>query len=195
MKKRTLSTLIKVSILSAIAFLIMFLEFPLPIFPNFLQLDFSDIPALLGAFAMGPVAGIVIELLKNILHLLKGTTTMGIGEVANFIVGTAFVGTAGAIYKHSKTRKNALISMAAGVIVMTVVASVINYVAILPLYESMMGFSKEMMVAAGSKIFKGITDFNTFVAFSILPFNLLKGVLVALITSLAYKRLSPILHK
>lgn len=196
MEKRTLSTLIKVSVLSAMAFILMYLDFPLPIFPSFLKLDFSDIPALLGAFAMGPVAGIAIELIKNLLIIvIKGSQTALIGELANFIVGAALVGTAGLLYKRSKTRKNALISMAAGVIAMAVVASVANYYVFLPLYETALNFPISAMVEAGAKIYKGITDFNTFVAFSILPFNLFKGVLVAIITFLAYKKLSPILHK
>lgn len=196
MRKRTLSTLIKVSVLSAMAFILMYLDFPLPFFPSFLKLDFSDVPALLGAFAMGPVAGIIIELIKNLLIIvIKGSQTALIGELANFIVGGALVGTAGVLYKHSKTRKNALISIAAGVIAMAVVASVANYYVFLPLYETALNFPIAAMVEAGAKIFKGITDLNTFVAFSILPFNLFKGVLVAIITFLAYKKLSPILHK
>ncbi|MDF2675393.1 MAG: transporter component [Clostridiales bacterium] len=196
MKKRTLSTLIKVSVLSAMAFILMFLEFPLPIFPSFLKLDFSDIPALLGAFAMGPIAGILIEFLKNLLNIVvQGSQTGFIGELANFVVGAAFVGTAGSMYRHSKTRKNALISMIAGVLVMSTIASLTNYFIFLPLYETVLHFPISAMVEAGAKIFKGITDFNSFVAYSILPFNLFKGALVAIITFLAYKRLSPILHK
>jgi riboflavin transporter FmnP len=196
MKKRTLSTLIKVSVLSAMAFILMFLEFPLPIFPSFLKIDFSDIPALLGAFAMGPIAGVGIELLKNLLYLvIKGTQTGFIGEFANFIVGAALVGTAGSLYRHSKTRKNALISMIVGVLVMSVVASVANYYVFLPLYETVLHFPISAMVEEGAKIFTGITDLNSFVAYSILPFNLFKGILIAIITFLAYKRLSPILHK
>lgn len=196
MKKTTLSTLIKVSVLSAMALILMFFEFPLPIFPDFLKIDFSDIPALLGAFAMGPFAGIVIELIKNLLHIvIKGSQTALIGELANFVVGAALVGTAGIVYKRSKTRKNALISIAAGVLVMSVVASIANYYVFLPLYEKVLHFPIAAMVEAGAKIFKGITDFNSFVAYSILPFNLFKGILIAIITFLAYKRLSPILHK
>jgi riboflavin transporter FmnP len=118
-----------------------------------------------------------------------------IGEAANFVVGAALVLPAGILYKRSKTRKNALISIGAGVLVMTLIASVTNYFIWLPLYESALHFPIDAMVAAGQKIFKGITDFNTFVAYSIAPFNLFKGALVALITLLVYKRLSPILHK
>lgn len=196
MKREKLSILIKVSVLSAMAFILMFLEFPLPIFPSFLKLDFSDIPALLGAFAMGPIAGILIEFVKNLLYIIiKGTQTGFIGELANFVVGAALVGTAGSLYRHSKTRKGALISVAAGVLVMSVVASVTNYFVFLPLYETVLHFPIAEMVEEGAKIFKGITDFNSFVAYSILPFNLFKGTLIAIITFLSYKRLSPILHK
>jgi riboflavin transporter FmnP len=196
MKKISLATLIKISVLSGMAFILMLLEFPLPIFPSFLKIDFSDIPALLGAFALGPIPGIIIELLKNILNvLIRGSQTAMIGEAANFIVGSALVGTAGVLYKRSKTRKNALISVTAGVLVMTLIASVTNYYIWLPLYESALHFPIEAMVAAGQKIFKGITDLNSFVAYSIVPFNLFKGVVVALITVLVYKKLSPILHK
>lgn len=196
MKKRTLSTLIKISVLSAMAFILMYIDFPLPIFPSFLKIDFSDVPALLGAFAMGPIAGVVIELLKNLLIIaLKGTQTGFIGELANFIVGAALVGTAGVLYKHSKTRKNAIISIIAGIIVMSAVASVTNYYIFLPLYETVLHFPISAIVAEGAKIFKGITDLNSFVVYSILPFNLFKGALVAIITILVYKKLSPILHK
>ncbi len=196
MKKRALSKLIKVSVLSAMALILMFFEFPLPIFPSFLKIDISDIPALLGAFAMGPFAGIVIELLKNLLYIVtKGSQTAFIGEFANFIVGATLVGTAGILYKRSKTRKNALTSIVLGVLVMSVVASLANYKVFLPLYESKLGFPISSMVAEGAKIFKGITDLKSFVAYSILPFNLFKGILIGIITFLAYKRLSPILHK
>jgi riboflavin transporter FmnP len=197
MKRKNLSNLIKIAVLSGMAFVIMaFLEFPLPIFPDFLKIDLSDIPALLGAFAMGPVAGIIIELVKNILHiLLKGTTTAGIGELANFVVGSALVFTAGSLYKHNKNRKNAVISLIAGVGVMSLVAVVSNYYVFLPLYEKALHFPIAGMVAAGAKIFKGIKDFNTFIAYSIIPFNLVKGIITALITIIIYKKLSPILHK
>lgn len=179
MKKVTLLTLIKVSVLSAMAFVLMYLDFPLPIFPAFLKIDFSDIPALLGTFAMGPVAGIIIELIKNLLIiLLKGTQTGFVGEFANFIVGAALVGTAGIIYSRSKTRKGALISIISGILAMSALASIANYFILLPLY--------------------GITEVaerSSLVVYSILPFNIFKGVLAGAITFLAYKKLSPILHR
>jgi riboflavin transporter FmnP len=196
MKKTTLSKLIKVSVLSAMAFILMLLEFPLPIFPSFLKIDFSDLPALLGAFAMGPIAGIVIEFMKNLLNVaIQGSATALIGEAANFVVGAAFVGVAGLVYQRSKTRKNAVISLSAGIVAMVLVASVANYFVFLPLYEKVLHFPVVAMVEAGKAVFKGVTDFNTFVAYSIALFNLFKGFIVALITFITYKKLSPILHR
>ena len=121
MKKLELSTLLKIAILGAISFIIMLVEFPLWFAPSFYQIDFSDIPALIGAFSLGPVAGILIELIKNILHfVLKSSGTGGVGEVANFIIGALFVGIAGFIYQKNKTRKNAVIGMGLGTIIMAI---------------------------------------------------------------------------
>lgn len=193
MKNKKLSVLIKISILSAMAFIIYFIEFPIPVFPQFLQLDLSDIPALLGAFAMGPMAGVAIELIKNALHLLR-TQTLGIGELANFVVGAAFAATSGAIYRHLKTRKVAFISLISGTLVMAITASVANYYIFLPLYEKYL-FPISAIVQMASKVNSAVVDLNTLIVFSILPFNLFKGVVISAITFLMYKRVSPILHK
>ena len=193
MKNKKLSVLIKISILSAMAFIIYFIEFPIPVFPQFLQLDFSDIPALLGAFAMGPMAGVAIELIKNALHLLR-TQTLGIGELANFVVGAAFAATSGAIYRHLKTRKIAFISLISGTLVMAITASVTNYYIFLPLYEKYL-FPISAIIGMASKVNSAVVDLNTLIVFSILPFNLFKGVVISAITFLMYKRVSPILHK
>ncbi len=196
MKNKKLSVIIKISILSAMAFILYLFEFPLPIFPGFLKIDISDLPAMLGGFALGPIAGIIIQLLKNVLHILiRGSSTAGIGELANFIVGAAMVAASAALYKNNKSKKNAAISLTAGVLVMTLVASVANYYVFLPLYESALHFPIEAMVSEGAKVSGLVKDFNSFVVYSILPFNLLKGLIVAVITFLSYKKLSPILHK
>lgn len=195
MNNKRLSKLIKISILSAMGLLLMFIEFPLPIFPEFLKIDFSDVPAILGTFALGPFAGMLIELLKNLLHLLLLSKTGGIGELANFIVGAAFVMSAGFVYKRNKSRFGALIALFVGIVVSSIVASIGNYYVFLPLYESVLGFPMEAIVGMGKAINPSIKDLNTFIAYSILPFNLLKGLIISLITFLSYKKLSPILHK
>jgi riboflavin transporter len=195
-KSRNLSTLIKISVLSAMAFVLMLLDFPLPIFPSFLKIDLSDLPALLGAFALGPVAGVIIELVKNLLNMvLRGTITAGVGELANFIVGGSFVFAAGFIYKKQTNRKGAIIGLIVGTLAMSLIASIANYTFLIPLYAKAFKMPIDAYVAMGAEIFSGITSFETFILFSILPFNILKGIIVGFVTFLAYKKLSPILHK
>lgn len=196
MKDSRLNKLVKISVLSAIAFILMVLiEVPLPIFPEFLKLDISDLPAVFGAFALGPVAGVAIELVKNILHAILKQGTAGIGELANFIVGSAYVYVAGVIYFKEKSRKRALVGLIFGVIAMALVAAAGNYFIFLPLYEKVLGFPISAAIAAAAKVNPSVTDLPTLIALSIVPFNLLKGVIVSLAAFLSYKRLSPILHK
>lgn len=188
--------LVKVSVLGAIAFLLMFFEFPLWFAPAFLELDFSDVPSLIGAFALGPFAGVMVQLVKNLLNLaLQGTDTAAVGEIANFVVGSIFAFTAGLIYHRNKTFKNAVIGMVVGIISMTISMSIINYYITIPLYAKIFGWPIEQIVAAGKAVNKYIVDFKTLILFAVVPFNLVKGILVTLLTSLLYKRVSPILHR
>jgi len=168
----------KIGVLSALAFIIMFFEFPLPFFPDYLKIDLSDIPAILGAFALGPVAGITIELIKNLLHLFR-TTSGGIGEIANFITGTSFVFVASIIYYRKKSRNTAIIGLLAGALTMALVMSFVNYVFLIPFY-----------------FHTGISTANLPVIYAaIFPFNVVKGLILSIITALVYKSLSPVLHK
>jgi riboflavin transporter FmnP len=121
--------------------------------------------------------------------------TMGIGELANFVVGSSMVLTTGFLYKREKTRKGALKGLIAGVIVMSLIAAVMNYFVLLPLYESVLGFKISMIVDMSRKVNPSIKDVNTLIAYSIIPFNIVKGIVVSLITFLMYKKVSPILHK
>lgn len=195
MSSKRLSKLIKVAVLSAMAFIIMFIEIPLPLFPEFLKIDLSDIPALLGAFSMGPIAGVAVEVIKNVLHFILNGKTAGVGELANVTVGAVYAFTAGIIYKRKKSRKNAILSLGIGVIVMSVVASVLNYYVFLPLYETVLNFPIAAIVATGAKLNSSITNLNTFVVYSILPFNIIKGIVESIVIFLVYKKISPILHK
>ncbi|MBZ2174871.1 ECF transporter S component [Schnuerera sp. xch1] len=188
-------TLVKVSILGAIAFLLMLFEFPLWFAPVFLELDFSDVPALIGSFAVGPVAGILVQLVKNILNLvLQGTDTAGVGELANFAVGSMFAFTAGLVYHRKKTFKNAIIGMIIGIITMTISISLVNYYVMIPLYAKLFGWPLEQIVAMGTAVNKYVVDFKTLILFAVVPFNIVKGILVTLATTLLYKKVSPILH-
>lgn len=192
--KLQVKDMVKISIMSALSFLIMLIEFPLPFMPPFLKLDFSEIPALLIAFSMGPLGGVMVELLKNLLHLLK-TQTAGIGELANFVVGASLVVPVGLVYRWNKSRKGAYLALACGVIFMTIFASFFNYLVLLPLYAQVLGFPTEAIVTMGGQINGMIVDIKTLIAFGIAPFNLIKGVIISFVVIMIYKRVSPILHR
>lgn len=195
MRDEKLVKLIKISLLSVMAFLLMYIELPIPIFPDFLKLDISDLPALLGAFALGPIAGVVIELFKNILHGMLATKTAFVGEIANFLVGSCLVLVSGYIYKARKSKGGAVAGLLIGVICMSIFAGILNYFVILPLYEKVLGFPVAAVVGMGSKINHNIVDLNSFIIWSIIPFNLFKGIVLSAMTLALYKSVSPILHK
>lgn len=184
----------KIAILGALAFILMLFEFPLPVAPNFYKLDLSEVPVLVGGFALGPIAAIVIEALKNVLNIIfTGSTTAYVGEFANFIVGCAFVVPAAIIYKRNKTKSSALKGLIIGTICLVIAGALMNVYVLLPLYSRFMELDK--IIEAGNMIFKGVKDVSTFVLFCVVPFNLIKGVIVSAITALVYKRVSPLLHK
>lgn len=185
----------KTGILTAVAVALMYLEFNIPLMPAFLKFDFSEIAVLLASFSMGPLTGILVELLKNLLHL-PVTQTGGVGELANFIVGSSFVGTAGLIYRFMKSRKGAYLGMGAGIVVMTVIASLMNYFVMIPFYINLFGIDMQTIVgwctAVGNKL---VVDLPTLIVFVFVPFNLFKGIVVSAIVGLVYKRLSKLLHR
>jgi riboflavin transporter len=194
-KKRNLNSLIKISLLGAIAFILMLLEFPIPGVPPFLKLDFSDLPALIGGFALGPIAGVVVELIKNILHVvIRGTTTGGTGELANLLVGGVFVYVASLIYHKNKTKKNAIMGLMVGTIVMTVVAGIFNYYILIPLYATLFG-GLENVIGAAAVANKAITSLSTLIILGITPFNIFKGIVVSGVTLAMYKKVSPLIHR
>ncbi|MGB3368590.1 MAG: ECF transporter S component [Acidaminobacteraceae bacterium] len=193
-KKYDLSTRLKITLLGVIAFIIMFLELPIPIFPVFLKIDVSDVPALIAGFALGPVAGVLVGLLKNVLHLLK-TSTMGVGELANFLVGAAIVIPSSIIYRKDKSRASAIKGLLVGSIGMALMGAFANYFILIPFYEKAMGFPVAAVVGMGSAINSAIVDLPTFILYAIVPFNLLKGIVVSVVTVMLYKYVSPLLNK
>ena len=196
MKKDTTHNLTVAAMLSAVAFILMFIEFPIPmLIPAFIKMDFSDLPALLGAFALGPVYGVIISFMKNLLHIvIKGTSTACVGELSNFILGAIFSAVAGYIYKHHKSRKTAIIGAVAGAVAMGVLSVPSNYFVVYPAYvqfyhmplEAILGMYQAILPSADSLI-KCLIIFN-------LPFTLVKGLLDAVLCMLIYKPLTPILH-
>ncbi|OPJ63462.1 ECF transporter S component [Clostridium oryzae] len=173
------STLVKMSLFSAIAVVLMYFDFPiLPAFP-WLTTDFSELPILIGTFAFGPLAGVVMELVKNIaITLIKGTATAGIGQLANFIMGCALVVPAGILYSKNRTKKNAIIGMAIGAVTMAVVGAIANYFLLIPLF---MPGQKPAWIM-------------NYVLTGVVPFNLIKAVMVSVITFIVYKRVSIAMH-
>lgn len=179
------------AVFSAISVILMFLSIPLPFLPPYLKLDFGDLPALIGAFSMGPVWGVIICLIKNLLSLFN-TATAGVGELANFINGAAFVFAAGLIYKKNKTKRGAVIGALSGTVIMCIAGFLVNVYITYPFYEKAM-MPMEVIVGMYSAILpwadtliKGLLVFN-------LPFSFARGILLSLITMIVYKRLSPII--
>ena len=184
--------LTKVGILSAIGVILMFFEVPVPMMPSFLKLDASELPAILGAFALGPWAGVFIELIKNLLHL-SNTHTMGIGEMANFFVGVSFVVPAGYFYRKNSSHSGAVLALSAATVTMTLSASFLNYFVLLPLYQTVLHFPLDKMIALGTAANPHIIDLASFITLAIAPFNLLKGIVISIFTLLLYKNVAPIL--
>ena len=185
--------LVKIGMLAAVAVILMIFEIPLPFAPAFYEIDFSEVPGMVGCFAMGPLAGALIELVKILLNfVITGTDTAGVGELANFIIGCSLCVPAGLIYRRNRTRKNALIGMITGTLLMTVIGCVINAFVLLPTYAVAFGLSMDKLVAMGTAVNSGITGISTFVMFAVAPFNLLKGILVSVTVFLIYKKISPI---
>lgn len=179
-----------IAMLSAVSFVLSFLEFPVPLSPSFARMDLSDFPALIGAFAFGPVAGAAIELIKNVLGLFS-TSTGGVGELANFLMGGSYVFTAGMIYRCCKTRKGAWIACIISSFVMGAVAAATNYFILLPLFSQFMPL--DQVIASFGTFIPFIRTKLDVVLYNAFPFNLLKGLVIGLLTMLVYKKLSPVL--
>lgn len=186
--------LVVTAMLSSLATVLMLFEIPLPfIAPPFYEMDFSEVPVLIGAFSMGPSVGVIIEAVKILLNLIiNGTTTGGIGEIANFAIGCAYILPASLIYKRKKTKSNAIIAMGVATLTMAVLGVLINAYVMIPIYSAFMPL--EQIIQMGKDIVPLITNTLTFCVFCVAPFNLIKGVLVSTITTFIYKPLSRVIH-
>lgn len=192
-KVLTTKNMVRISSLAVISTVLMFFDISTWFAPPFLKLDISDLPSLIASFAMGPTAGILVQLLKNLLNLItEGSMTGGIGELSNFLVGSVFIFVAGSIYHRDKSFKNAVIGLAVGVITMTIVASFSNYFIVFPLYSKIMPLDK--IIEMGSSINRFVVDYKTLILFAVVPFNILKGTITSAVTILVYKRIAPILQ-
>ncbi len=185
-----------VGVFSAIAAVLMLFELPLWFAPSFYELDFSEIPVMICAFAMGPVAGVATELCKVLLKLvLKGTTTAFVGDFANFVVGCSLVLPASIAYYAKKSKKTAILGLILGTAVMTVFGSGFNALYLLPKFSELFGMPMDAIISMGTAVNSSIHSVWTLVFFAVVPFNILKGLLVSAVTMLLYKHISPILKK
>ena len=188
------------AMLTAAAAVLQFIEFSIPIMPSFVKLDLSDLPALLGSFALGPWWGALIQLVNNLLHLPFGSSA-GVGELCNFLLGGVFVLVAGLVYHHRKTRGSALLGSVLGAAAMALVSLPLNYFFVYPAYVAILHFPEEAIISAYEAILGSVAHFptanpllNCLLIFNV-TFTLVKGLLNVLISFLIYKPLSPLLHK
>ena len=192
MKKQSVHNLSVTAIMGAIGFILMMLEFPLSfIIPSFIKFDFSELPALITAFSLGPWWGVAVCLIKNVLHLFVGSTA-GVGELSNFVLGAVFVFVAGVIYKRKKTRAGALAGTLAGAFSMAFISVLTNYFFVYPIYAKML-LPMEAIIGMYSDILSSCDTLLECVVIFNFPFNLAKGLIDAAICFAVYKKLSPIL--
>ena len=196
----TTKTLAKVAVLtalSAILYIVPWLKFSLPmLFPSFLDIQFSELPALIGGFSMGPIAGCAIIVIKCLIKMPM-TSTMCVGEIGDIIMGIAFVLPAALIYKNHKNIKGAVLGMLAGMASFVFVGIFVNWLVLIPFYAMFLDGGWNTIIGMVSTIYPGVTQqsfFTYYLFLGVLPFNLLRGILVSLLTFLLYKRVSPILH-
>ncbi len=189
----TVRYIVSAAMLSAVSVVLQYIEFPIPIMPAFIKLDLSDLPSLIGAFAMGPVWGVAIAGIKNLIHLLVSQSG-GVGELANFLLNAAFVATAGLIYKFNRTKKGALIGSLTGAVVMAVASVPINFFIVYPFYTAFMPM--EAIIKAYQVIYPGIQDGNLLQCLLIfnMPFTFVKAMISVVIVMLVYKRISPLIR-
>ncbi|WP_099202969.1 ECF transporter S component [Miniphocaeibacter massiliensis] len=192
MRNESLSRMIKVALLGAIAMILMFAKVPLPFAPPFMSVDIAEVPAIIAGFTFGPLYGFLVIVIKLILNLIvQGSSTGGIGEISNLVVSSAFVLTASFIYKRKRTLKSAIFALSTGVMLMTILAVISNYYVIFPLYGANMSDWAKII----SKTNPLVNSVPTFLLFSIVPFNVVKGVLNAVVATTLYKPLRPVLNK
>lgn len=190
------SMLTKIAMLAAVAGVLMLFEAPLWFAPSFYKLDLSELAVMIGALSMGPMAGFAIEGVKILLNfVMNGTITGGVGEFANLLIGCSFVVPAAWIYRKQHTGKGMLLGMAVGTITMVALGSLINYFVLLPVYSTVFGQPLDAFVQMGNAINPAIVDLKTLIAFAVVPFNLLKGILISVLTFLLYRKLGRQLEK
>ena len=181
------------AMLGAVAAVLMYMEFPIPIMPSFVKLDVSELPALLAAYAYGPVSGIAVCLIKNLIKL-PSTSTAAVGELFNFVMGSVFSFSAGYIYSRNKSRKGALIGAVVGAALMAVLSVPFNYLLVYPAYVVCYGMPMEAIIGMYQAILPSANSLLKCLVIFNLPFTFCKGLIDAILCFLIYKPLSPLMH-
>ncbi len=197
-KEKFLTTrkLVVISLFSAISVVLMLFDFSIPFVPSFLKMDISDLPAILGTFMMGPVEGILIALLKNVLEILfRGTTTAFVGELANFAGAAVFVLSATLVYRFKKGKVGAALSLLVGTLITTIAFTIMDYYIIFPMYETLYHMPMDAIIGMGTAINPNVTTLGGMMIWMVAPFNLLKYGVVSVITFFTYRRLKDILFR
>ena len=201
MKRANVRNLTVTAILAAVATVLMFFNIPIPLMPSFIKLDFSELPALLASFALGPVSGATVCLVKNVVNLfIDGFETAGVGELSNFLLGCAFVVPAGVIYKKWKTKKGAMVASLVGALAMALLSVATNFYITYPAYVNLMGLPLEAILGMYHAINPAVgtepTNQNLLQALLMfnMPFTFFKGMLSVFITFIIYKPLAPVIH-
>ena len=187
----TMFNLTRCGLLSAMAVILFYIEIPVV---AFYKLDLSTLPAILAGFAMGPIQGLAVIIIKNLVHVL-GTSTAGVGELADILMSCAFVIPASLIYRSGKTRKGALKAMLVGSVAMIVAAMLVNYFILIPAYQVLMNLPLEAIIGMGQAVLPFVDNTVKLVIFITAPFNILKAAVLSFVTYLLYKRVSPLLHQ
>ncbi len=191
MKKNHTRSIAITALFAAVSTVLMFLSFGVPFVPSYLKIDFSDLPALLASFALGPIHGVAVSFIKNAVNVFFSTTG-GIGELSNFLLSALFVFPAGLIYKKNKTKKSAVIGTVTGLFVMCALSVVTNTFLVYPVYTKLYGI--DAIINMSSSIIPSVDSVLDIILIFNLPFTLVKGLLNTILTFLLYKRLSPIIR-
>ena len=195
--ERILATrkIVMIGMFSALSGILYCFDFSIPVIaPEFYKLDFSELPAMIAGFAFGPVAGVLVEFIKELVKLvIKGTSTAFVGDLANFIIGCMLVFPASVIYQFKKSKKTAILGCAVGTVIMTVFGTWFNAVYLLPAFSRLFGLPLDVILGMGSAINPGVKDLTSFVVLMVAPINIIKGVGISILTMLIYKKVSPII--
>lgn len=192
LKRMSVSTLTKIATLSGLAFALTFLKINLPVFPEFLDLELSDVPQILAVFSCGTIPALFVLIIKNLLMLLK-TSSLGIGVLANFVVGFAYLLPFALIYAKVKSHKGFILGAVAGTVSMTAAACIFNYYVLIPAYTTVLEIPMEAILGMAKEVNKNVTDLGMLIVYAIAPFNILKAILFSICSYLLYRVLQPAL--